>query len=260
LPPVIGHRGAAASAPENTLASFRRAHELGARWVEFDVRLTHDGALVVLHDARLDRTTDGRGRVAALSLAAIGRADAGGWFAAEFAGERVPTLEAALDLAAELGLGTNIEIKSERGRERATAAAVVAILARRGGSSNGAAEPPPVLLSSFRPVALAAAHDLAPEIPRGLLVGAVPRNWRALAQRLGCATIHADHRRLSAATVAAIREAGYPVLAYTVGDAERARTLFDWGVTSVFADAPNILDVKTADHRIPGQVRQGAVS
>src|SRR5207302_11253553 len=89
LPPVIGHRGAAGRAPENTLAGLRRAKALGCAWVEFDVRLTGDGALVLCHDARLDRTTDGHGRVAALSLAAIRGCDAGRWFHPAFAGELV---------------------------------------------------------------------------------------------------------------------------------------------------------------------------
>src|SRR5437016_10954345 len=88
LPPVIGHRGAAARAPENTLAGLRCARELGCRWVEFDVRLTADGALVLCHDARLDRTTTGSGRVSTQSLAAIRECDAGSRFDPAFADER----------------------------------------------------------------------------------------------------------------------------------------------------------------------------
>ena len=124
LPRVIGHRGAAACAPENTLAGFRKAKALGCRWVEFDVRLTADGRPVLLHDNRLERTTDGRGRVSALSLAAVRRHDAGRWFHSSFAGERVPTLEQALMLLAELGLGANVELKAARGNEAATGALV----------------------------------------------------------------------------------------------------------------------------------------
>src|SRR5438876_1536902 len=145
LPPVIGHRGAAAYAPENTLAGLRRAKALGCAWVEFDVRLTGDGALVLCHDPGLDRTTSGSGLVSAASLAAIRECDAGSWFDPSFAGERVPTLDEGLSLAAELGLGANIEIKSDRGREYATAAAVAAVVQRRSGRS------PAVLVSSFLP-------------------------------------------------------------------------------------------------------------
>ena len=114
LPPVIGHRGAAGCAPENTLAGLRRAGALGCRWVEFDVRLTADGELVLLHDDRLDRTTDGRGKVRALPLSEIRRHDAGKWFDAGFAGERVPTLAEAIAALAELGIGANVELKSGR--------------------------------------------------------------------------------------------------------------------------------------------------
>src|SRR5579862_3004583 len=101
LPPVIGHRGAAARAPENTLAGLRRAHALGCRWVEFDVRLTADGVPVLCHDSRLDRTTDGTGVIAEETLAAVRRCDAGLRFSPEFAGEPVPTLAEALSLAVE---------------------------------------------------------------------------------------------------------------------------------------------------------------
>src|SRR5437016_8657258 len=98
LPSVIGHRGAAAHAPENTLAGLRRAKELGCAWVEFDVRVTGDGALVLCHDGRLERTTTGRGRISEQTAASIRRCDAGSWFAPEFVGEIVPTLDEALRL------------------------------------------------------------------------------------------------------------------------------------------------------------------
>src|SRR5271167_1963256 len=91
LPPVIGHRGAGGCAPENTLAGLRKAKELDCRWVEFDVRLTADGQLILLHDERLERTTDGSGKARSLPLSMIRRHDAGGWFGPSFTGERVPT-------------------------------------------------------------------------------------------------------------------------------------------------------------------------
>src|SRR6266851_5486243 len=131
LPSVIGHRGAARTAPENTLAGLRRAKALGCAWVEFDVRLTGDGALVLCHDPRLDRTTSGSGPVSARTLAAIRECEAGSWFDPGFAGEGMPTLDEALSLAAELDLGADVEIKSGRGREYATGAAVATAVERR---------------------------------------------------------------------------------------------------------------------------------
>jgi glycerophosphoryl diester phosphodiesterase len=236
LPRVIGHRGAAASAPENTLAGLRQAKALGCRWVEFDVRLTADGRAVLLHDNRLRRTTDGRGKLTELSLAALRNYDAGGWFGPPFAGERVPTLEEAIALLAELGLGANVELKAARGRETETGAVVAGLLARL-----WPRELPPPLVSSFHRRALAAVRASAPAIARGVLFRAVPRNWRAIADSLGCATIHADHLSLRQALVSKIRGSGYPLLAYTVNDPGRAQILFDWGVTGIFSDAPRLL-------------------
>ncbi|MGH7097178.1 MAG: glycerophosphodiester phosphodiesterase [Stellaceae bacterium] len=244
LPPVIGHRGAAASAPENTLAAFSRARALGVRWVEFDVRLTADEVPILLHDARLERTTDGRGRVAALPLAAIRRLDAGSWFAPDFAGERVPTLDEALVRLGELGLGANVEVKAERGRARQTGARVAALLARAWPSFS-----PPPIVSSFLPQALLAVRETAPELTCGILFHEIPKNWLTLTRRLGCVTVHADQRFLAPAIVAEVRRLGYSLLAYTVNDAGRARSLFDWGVTAVFSDLPDAILAAAEDGR-----------
>jgi glycerophosphoryl diester phosphodiesterase len=84
-------------------------------------------------------------------------------------------------------------------------------------------------------------RDLAPAVPRGILFRVVAGRWRTIAARLGCATINTDHRRLSRWLTAEIRDAGYPLLVYTVNDPQRARTLFEWGVTSVFSDVPDII-------------------
>jgi glycerophosphoryl diester phosphodiesterase len=92
-PLILAHRGASAYAPENTFAAFDLAHEMGAPAVETDVRATRDGTLVILHDSTVDRTTDGHGAVADLTLTDVKSLDAGGWFAPRFAGQRIPTLE-----------------------------------------------------------------------------------------------------------------------------------------------------------------------
>jgi glycerophosphoryl diester phosphodiesterase len=147
----------------------------------------------------------------------------------------VPTLDEALVLAAELGLGANIELKSDRGREYATAAAVAAIIRRLGGRA------PAVLVSSFLVPALVALREVASAIPRSVLFRVVPRGWAEMAYRLGCTTIGADHRRLQPRRIAAVRAAGYRLATYTVNDPFRANLLFEWGVSSVFSDAPDII-------------------
>lgn len=244
LPRVIGHRGAAARAPENTLAGFRRAKALGCTWVEFDVRLTADGVLVLCHDPKLDRTTNGAGLISTLTLAEVRRCDAGPRFGPEFTGEIVPTLDEALLLCAEIGLGANIEMKADPGRQYATAAAVTETLRRLECRL-------PTLVSSFDITALAALRRRDPDVPLGLLFRVVPRDWSGIAQRLSCAMIGADHRRLRRGRIAEIRAAGYQVAAYTVNDPARARRLYDWGVSAVFSDTPDVILLAAAGDVAP---------
>ena len=248
LATVIGHRGAAAHAPENTLSSIRTAAGLGATWVEFDVKLTADGRCIVFHDDMLDRTTDGHGAVAAATHDEIRRLDAGAWFAPAFAGERVPSLEAMLSLALELGLGIDIEIKPCPGRESETARAVM--------TQTIAAWPrdrPSPLITSRSDTCLAIARGEAAEWARGLICLRVPRDWRTRLAILESRTIVCLHTRLTRRNVAKMTAAGITVLAFTVNDPQRAAKLFDWGVASIVSDAPDrILS------GIDGQGSQGA--
>ncbi|MGO8920072.1 MAG: glycerophosphodiester phosphodiesterase, partial [Stellaceae bacterium] len=232
-PRVIGHRGVALSAPENTLAGFRAAAALSVAWVEFDVRLTRDGRAILLHDDTLERTTTGRGAALTLSFEEIRRFDAGAWFGPGFRGERVPSLEETIELLAELGLGAVVELKPAPGAEGATGHAVAALVAERWPASL-----PAPLLSSFKPAALAAARAAAPQLERALLVGAVPRLWREQVAALGCGLLHVDQRRLDRIVVAELTGAGLAVFAYTVNLPERAQELFSWGVDAVFSDCP----------------------
>ena len=153
LPRVIGHRGAKGHAPENTLAGIEKAAALGCRWVEFDVKLTADGVVVLMHDDDLGRTTDGKGPVAGATLADLRALDAGRWFSADFTGERVPTLDEAMAVLEARGMGANVEIKASKGREAETGAAVARALSQRW--MNGRRPP---FVSSFSPDSLAAAR------------------------------------------------------------------------------------------------------
>jgi glycerophosphoryl diester phosphodiesterase len=230
LPRVIGHRGAAA-APENTLAGIRKAKELGASWIEFDVKLTRDGQAILFHDERLERTTNGFGAVAATTLAEVKRLDAGSWLHPAFRGEPVPTFEEALVLCAELGLGINVEIKPCPGREAQTAQGTMAVLLRLWPK-----DLPAPLVSSFAPACLRAARELAPELPRGYLAGRLPRHWPELMARYDCRTLHLDQRWLGARQRAAVVAARTPLVLYTVNDAARARRHLEGGVTAVITD------------------------
>ena len=117
---ACAHRGDQTCAPENTLAAFRLAVEKGAPMIEFDVQVTRDGRLVIMHDSTVDRTTDGTGAVSDLTFQEIRALDAGGWFRPEFKGERVPTLEETLDVIPETTL-CNVHLKNSPGVAAATA-------------------------------------------------------------------------------------------------------------------------------------------
>ena len=247
LPPIVGHRGAAGLAPENTLAGILRAYREGAGWVEFDVKLTADAVPILMHDDKLGRTTDGRGKVAAKTLEEIQSLDAGSWFAPEFAGERVPTLAAALELCISLGLGINLEIKPCKGRGEETATIALAELAKIWPADGSL---PPPLISSFDQATLAAARSIAPTLPRGLLVTRVPRAWRARLATFGCRTLNVSNHWVRRRHIEAARAAGAPVLVYTVNDPARALALWKMGATSIFTDR---VDLMTAALAAEGQ-------
>lgn len=236
LPRVIGHRGAAGSAPENTLAGFLRAARLGLTWIECDLRLSADGVPVLLHDASLDRTTSGRGQVAERTAGELANLDAGSWFGAEFAGEPLPTLAAALACWQKLGLAANLELKTEDGSAKALVAAVAAVL-------EAARFPQPLLISSFEAEALIAARAQLPGFPRALLTEEL--NAAELERALGfdCSGVHLNAERLRPPAIAAARARGLDVLAYTVNDPVAAQRLWAQGVRAVFSDFPERLTI-----------------
>ncbi len=235
-PPVIGHRGAASHAPENTLAGIRKAAALGVTMIEFDAKLTADGEPVLLHDDLLDRTTSGKGPARDATLAVIRTLDAGSWFGDAFTGEPVPTLAEALELSASLGLAVNIEIKPCRGRERETAERSLAVA-----REVWPADRPPPLVSSFAQDSLETALAVARDWPRGLLFDRMPGDFEAAVAALGPATVNTAHKRLTEKTVPGLKAAGLPLLAYTVNDPDRAAALFAMGVDGVFSDVPDAI-------------------
>lgn len=232
----IAHRGGGAAAPENTLAAIRTGAAAGFRMVEFDVMLSRDGVPLLIHDETLERTTDGHGRVCEHDFAALQRLDAGGWHSPAFAGERLPSLEQALDLLRALNLDANIEIKPARGFEQVTGETAARLVAARWPSDR---QPP--LLSSFDFSALDAARRVAPHLPRALLFEEVPDDWRAPMRAHDAMSIHCDHSRLSEERTRDIVSAGVPLRCYTVNDAARAAALIGAGVSGLFTDRLDLL-------------------
>ncbi len=233
VPSIIGHRGACGHAPENTLSSICKAHDLGATWIEFDVKITADGEAILFHDNTLERTTDGVGNVADFSLADIRELDAGSWYSETFAGEPVPTLVDAIRLLSDLSLGANVEIKPVEGLEIETAEVVCRVI-----TDHWPQDKTLPLMSSFKDACLTVARDQLPECDRALLVLEVPDDWRARAVKSDCSAVHVWFEPLTQDQVLIIMEAGYPVRSFTVNEPDTAKRLLDWGVESIITNFP----------------------
>ena len=232
---VIGHRGLAGVAPENTMAAFAAAHQAGLRWVELDAKLCAGGELIVLHDNTVNRTSNGHGRAQQLSYAALRKLDAGSWFAAPFAGERIPLLSDVLTYCASHGMGVNIELKPNPNDYIATARAVANVL-REGGWLARL----PLLVSSFSLQSLRAIQQYLPELPRGFLLERpwpIPRILAELAA-LDAVGFHYAEALISADIIDAVRATGREVLIWTVNDRARAQALWQAGVCALFSDQP----------------------
>jgi glycerophosphoryl diester phosphodiesterase len=235
-PRHVAHRGAGKLAPENTLAAIRHGASLGYRMFEIDAKLSGDGVLLLMHDATLERTSNGRGRVAGQDWRALSQLDAGSWHSAAFAGEGIPTLARVAAWLRANGCLVNVEIKPCPGREEETGAAV-ALEVRS--LWKGAAVMP--LLSSFSEDALAAARRAAPELPRALLTGDLPTDWVERCEVLGCVALDAHHATLSEDIVRQAHQRGLRVACYTLNDPARAKVLLDWGVDCVITDALDLI-------------------
>lgn len=241
LPPVMGHRGALAYAPENTLAGIRKVAELGIGWVEFDVMLTGDDVPVLFHDDNLKRITGKDALMAETPHEALSALEAGAWFGSAFAGEPLPSLEQALELIWELGLRANVEIKPSIGRDVVTAKRTIEVM-----SALWPADQPIPMISSFSRMSLAAAQALRPEWPRGLVSHRLPKDWREALQALECVSFHLNTRALNRDRVARIKAAGYQVASYTVNRKRRARQLASFGVDCLISDTPDkVVDAMT---------------
>nr|WP_092700840.1 glycerophosphodiester phosphodiesterase [Acidovorax soli] len=230
-PRWIAHRGAGKLAPENTMSAFRLGAQYGYRMFECDAKLSADGVLFLLHDATLQRTTNGHGTGGELPWSALSQLDAGSWHSRAGAGESLPTLEALARWCLANHFCLNVEIKPTPGTEAATGRAVAELLARIWPAT--AIAP---LLTSFRRDALAAAQAAAPQLPRGLLIDTLQPGCLDLAQQLGCQALVCNHALWDAALVAQVHALGLRALSYTVNDEWAAQRLIDLGTDGIITD------------------------
>ncbi|WP_048439042.1 glycerophosphodiester phosphodiesterase [Caenimonas sp. SL110] len=230
-PRWVAHRGAGKLAPENTLAAFRLGAQHGYRMFECDAKLSSDGVVFLMHDATLERTTNGQGTGGDLPWRALSQLDAGSWHSAPYAGEPLPTLESVARYCLANDYFLNIEIKPTPGVEEHTGV-IVAQEAKRLWA--GAAVPP--LLTSFQPDSLKGAMATAPELPRGLLLDQLHEGWLEMAKSLACQAIVCNHKLWNEATVGQVTDAGMKCLTYTVNDETTATRLLGLGIAAVITD------------------------
>lgn len=232
-PLIVAHRGNSSVAPENTMLAFRSAVDAGADMIEIDVHVDGDGTVVVIHDDTVDRTTDGTGAVRSLGTDAIRRLDAGAGFAAETAGQRVPLLADVVELmVAHPHLRLLLELKGEWEAEQ-----VEQML--------GVLEPvlPRVLPQSFHVATVRVLGDVAPGMPRGLLVGAIDPSVLELCAELAVTACnpYVGFVQDSVGVIADLHAAGLQTFVWTANEPSQWRLLVDAGVDGVITDRPDRL-------------------
>ena len=253
-PQIIAHRGASGHAPENTLSAFLLAAEMGADGIELDVHLTVDGEVVVIHNDTVNATTDGRGRVSEMALHELKALDAGGWYDARYAGERIPTL---VEVFKAIGrrLLINVEIKVERGlasqkRQQGQLEAKVVRLIEDHQMSQQ------VLVSSFSAGTLRRVHKLCPNIPLGFLYPQLPRLSSRLLLHLIRAwvvpydALHPALGWVDAARVTWARRMGFPLNVWTVNAADDMRRMRDLDVQGIITNYPDRLSQVLAERPV----------
>jgi glycerophosphoryl diester phosphodiesterase len=232
----FAHRGASHQAPENTLAAFRRACELGADGIELDVQLSKDGEMVVIHDFSLEGTTDGEGLVRGKTLDELKELDAGSWFDPAFAGERILTLSEVID-AVDDRLLLNIEVKTKRLRDDELAGAVVDAIEKSHLLDR-------VVVSSFNPLVARRVKQLNAQIPIGLLYAPWHRfyrrePWQRYLSRFDA--LHPHHTIADGEYVSWARKRGYRVHVWVANEPKDMWRLVGEGVDLIITGQPSLL-------------------
>lgn len=240
---VVGHRGAAADAPENTLASFRLAIAAGADFIETDVRLTKDGVAVLMHDETVDRTTNGSGPLASFALRQLRKLDAGAWFSPEFTREKVPTLEQLTKLIGSGETRAFIEFKGDWASENVGEA--LALLRARHLTKR-------VMLASFEPATLNALRTQAPDFAKILLTRDIDQGTIDYALELGVSAVCARDTLFvqNPAVLRKLQHAGIAVAAYTLNTPEQWQQASTLGIDFFVTDDPVGL-IEWIDARVP---------
>jgi len=233
-PLVIAHRGDSKNAPENTLASFKRALEIGADGIELDVQLTKDGQLVVIHDERVDRTTDGIGFVKDFTLKELKRLDAGIKFDKKFAGERIPSLYEVFELIGHKNFIVNIEIKSGIVLYPGIEEKLIKAIEDYDFEDR-------VVISSFNHYSLRDVKRMAPEFKIGLLYQCgLVEPWH-MAIRMKAYSLHPFYFNIIPELVEGCKKNNIKLFPWTVDRKEDMEMMIKAGVDAIITDDPQTL-------------------
>lgn len=232
-PIILAHRGDKSYAPENTLPSFSQAIQKGADGVELDAKLTSDGHVIVIHDSSVDRTTNGKGRVASFTLEGIRKLDAGKWFTKKFTGTQVPLLEEVFEIVGKDKM-INIELTNYFAPRDGLTVKVCDLIKRHNNRSQ-------ILFSSYFPSNLKIAAQILPEIPRGLL--AFPGFLGLWARSFGFMfgdyqALHSHISNTSREQMQRAHRLKRRVHVWTVNTPEELNQLKEWGADGIFTDDP----------------------
>lgn len=229
----IAHRGASAQAPENTMAAFEKAVELGADAIELDLHVSRDGELVVIHDVTLDRTTDGRGPVHTHSLQELKQLDAGRWFGESFAGQRIPTLAEVLDrFAGKVPLA--LEVKAGSAFFPGIEERVVSALREHQVLSQ-------VAVASFDHHALFRLKELEPYLRTAALLVGRPMSMSAVAGPSKVDAMALECSLVTKTEIDACRASGLQLVVWVVNEPAQMRHFIDLGIDGIITDRPDLL-------------------
>jgi glycerophosphoryl diester phosphodiesterase len=236
---AIAHRGASGYAPENTFAAFRKAIAMGAGFIETDLQLSRDARFVAIHDATVNRTTNGQGAVHDLTLAELRRLDAGSWFGSEFAGERIPTVDELLEFAKKHDVVFYLELKPSGswGGEHALISAL-----RESGEIARA------VVISFDPGILLSVRAIEPTLMTGLLHEGQISDPLAKAIEIGARQIAVRGDLVTPRLLKEARRRDLQVVCWTVNHPGHMRLLVEAGVDGIISDYPDrLLEITRRD-------------
>lgn len=232
-PAIFAHRGASGQFPENTMLAFEEALRSGVDGIELDVQLTKDGEVVIIHDEKVDRTTNGQGFVKDFTLAELEELDAGSWFSSKFAGQRLMILDTVLAWMQEKGnhLRLNIELKNDQIQYVGLEEKVLSLIEDYDLQER-------IIISSFNPFSLQRVRMQNAEIEMGYLVLGTPENALWIAREIGANAIHCEAPYALSAYGEAAKRAGYPLRIYTVNAEDEYKQLVEAGVEVIMTDFP----------------------